>query len=260
MSQHPLQASGIPRAKYATLKDSGGSTDTTRMDSTRKRRSNLIKPGLLALESSGDGFWELDLVSGSAWFSEWLYQKLGWSTETGRTTLADLEPVLEPGGWPLLMSRIRAHLERAEPLNVVLEVRVGAALERWRLRGRAHRNSAGQPLHLAGSLHSLDDEHGTHAPSPVRAAFEALPIAAALLDAHAMILEGNREWRAFPEAVRAQAIARLRAANSQTAIEFWLDQDEGLKAARRRVRVRAIAFEHEASQHLAVTLEDRRSD
>ena len=64
----------------------------------------------------------------------------------------------------------------------------------------------------------------------------------------------------FPAATTTQAIARLKAANSQTAIEFWLDQGEAFDAGPRRLRVRAIAFQHDGARHLAVTLEDRRSD
>jgi hypothetical protein len=70
----------------------------------------------------------------------------------------------------------------------------------------------------------------------------------------------NQQWRDVPEALSTQAIARLKAANSQTAIEFWLDQGAGCEAGPRRLRVRAIAFQHENARHLAVTLEDRRSD
>ena len=70
----------------------------------------------------------------------------------------------------------------------------------------------------------------------------------------------NREWHAFPLSTTAQALARLKAANSQTAIEFWLDQGAGFDAGPRRLRVRAIAFQHDNERHLAVTLEDRRSD
>jgi hypothetical protein len=85
-------------------------------------------------------------------------------------------------------------------------------------------------------------------------------VAAALLDARATLLEANRLWREYPEATAAQAIARLRAANSQTAIEFWLDPDETASARIRPLRVRAIAFQHDGARHLVVTLEDRRND
>ena len=73
-------------------------------------------------------------------------------------------------------------------------------------------------------------------------------------------LEANRLWHEYPPATAAQAIARLRAANSQTAIEFWLDPGEAASAGARPLRVRAIAFQHEGARHLVVTLEDRRND
>jgi hypothetical protein len=234
------------------------------MAGTTPRKRTAAKPGLRALQACGDGFWELDLRDGSAWYSEWFYQKLGWPTETKRTTLKDLEPLLAPAAWAELMTRIREQLEQSRPLTLDFEVAVpGAPPEWWHIQGSALRNRAGQPETLAGSMRALGAERGPGGGpdlSGVRSAFEALPVAAAVLDARAALLEGNRQWRDLPPATTAQALARLKAANSQTAIEFWLDQGEEFDAGPRRLRVRAIAFQHDGARHLAVTLEDRRSD
>jgi hypothetical protein len=135
----------------------------------------------------------------------------------------------------------------------------GARLERWRMRGSAQRNEAGQPVYLAGSMREIGDEPANPAANILAclgSAFDALPVAAALLDSRAIVIVANQLWREFPQATADGAIARLRAANSQTAIEFWLDEGAG----GRQLRVRAVAFQHEGSRHLAVTLEDRRSD
>jgi hypothetical protein len=236
------------------------------MDGSKPKKRTAAKPGLRALEASGDGFWELDLKSGAAWYSRWFYQKLSWPTETRRTTLGELESVLKTESWMELMARIRAHLEQGQPLELDFEVAVpGAAVSPWwRIQGSALRNAAGQPIHLAGSMREISAGPGGRGSAPdlvgVRSAFDALPVAAALLDARASLLEANRQWHAFPAATTAQALARLKAANSQTAIEFWLDQGEEFDAGPRRLRVRAIAFQHDRERHLAVTLEDRRSD
>jgi hypothetical protein len=237
-----------------------------RMDGSHAtKRKAAPKPGLRALEACGDGFWELDLKDGSAWYSDWFYQKLHWPTETRRTTLSDLEPLLQPAAWLELMARIRAHLEQGRPLEFDLQVAVPESTpQRWHLRGAAGRNGAGRPEYLAGSMRVVDADRSAQGAASelvgVRGAFEALPVAAALLDARAGLLEANRQWHELPAATTAQALARLRAANSQTAIEFWLDQGEGFDAGPRRLRVRAVAFQHEGARHLAVTLEDRRSD
>ena len=236
------------------------------MDTVPPRKRMLArKPGLRALEACGDGFWELDLMDGSAWYSEWFYQKLNWPTEIKRTRLADLEPLFKPDVWRLMMRAIRAHLEQSRPLDLEFDVQAkGEATRRWRILGSSRRNDAGQPIYLAGSMRDMSAEgRSSDAPSGrsrLSSAFEALPVAAALLDGRATVLEANHEWHSLPEATIGQAVARLRAANSHTGIEFWLDQGEGFDAGPRRLRVRAVAFQHDGARHLAVTIEDRRSD
>jgi len=236
-----------------------------RMDGSHATKRKAAKPGLRALEACGDGFWELDLKDGSAWYSEWFYQKLHWQTETRRTTLSDLEPLFQPAAWLEFMARIRAHLEQGRPLEFDLEVAVPeSSPQRWHLQGSTRRNGAGRPEYLAGSMRVVGADRGAQDAASglvgVRGAFEALPVAAALLDARAALLEANRQWHEFPAATTAQALARLRAANSQTAIEFWLDPGEMANAGFRPLRVRAIAFQHDGARHLVVTLEDRRND
>jgi PAS domain-containing protein len=228
-----------------------------------RTRSKAVKPGLRAVEACGDGLWECDLIAGSAWFNAWFYRKLGWPQDAKRTTLGDLQPALRPGVWERLMGMFRQHLEKGSPFDLELEVAVNGARERWRMQGSTQRNEAGQPVYLAGSMRELRDEAGSSDASTMAclaSAFDALPVAAALLDSRAAVIAANQLWRKFPAATADQAIARLRAANSQTAIEFWLDEGAHPHVGGRQLRVRAVAFQHAGSRHLAVTLEDRRSD
>lgn len=234
------------------------------MDGSKpRRRGALSRPGLKALEASGDGFWELDLTSGTAWFSAWFYQKLGWTPSTKRPTFSHLEPLFEPGAWALLMGCMRAHLEGSQPLDLELEVTLPPAAAgsrgRWHIRGAALRNGAGQPLFLSGVMREVPAAADAGLKC-LADAFEALPVAAALLDARAGLVRGNRLWGMMPTATAELALARLRAANSQTAIEFWLDEGTGGEAQPRRLRVRALAFQYAGARHLTVTVEDRRSD
>jgi len=229
----------------------------------RTRKSQ--KPGLRALEACGDGFWELDLLDGSAWFSEWFYRKLNWPADAKRTTLHELQPLLHPADWDELMARFRDHLEQGLPLDLELRVQVTRdAMERWHIRGSARRNDAGQPISLAGSMRDVGAVH-SQPDVPVsllrlRGAFDALPVAAAVLDAHGSVLEANRLWCEFPVRDVARAIARLSVATIETSMEFWLDQGAGTDAGARRLRVRARAFDQAGSRQLAVTLEDPSAD
>jgi PAS domain-containing protein len=248
------------KAAPPPLKNAARPSDTLRMAGARKPTS--MKPGMRALAACGDGFWECDLLDGSAWFSDWFYQKFGWVRDAKRNTFAALQARMPPMAWLGLMDKIRGHLEQGVILDFEFDVRpAGDALERWRVCGRAHRNEAGQPVYLAGSMRAIDGEsHASSALACLRSAFDALPVAAALLDARATLIEANRLWREYPDVTAAQAIARLRAANSQTAIEFWLDPGVAASTGIRALRVRAIAFHHDGARHLVVTLEDRRND
>jgi PAS domain-containing protein len=233
------------------------------MQGARSSRRKRV-PGLRALAACGQGFFELDLLDGSAWFSDWFYEKLGWPPEDRRSALAALEPAVEPAAWAAFMAHLRDHLERARPLDLEIEVRrPSASRERWRVQGAALRNTAGRPVAVAGSMRDVAAELRASEVArllALEAAFEALPVAAALLDARARLVEANRLWHALPAVTTQQAIARLKAANSQTAIELWLDPAESSASGARPLRMRALAFQHEGARHLAVTLEDRRSD
>jgi PAS domain-containing protein len=214
-----------------------------------------------ALNACGDGFWEFDLLDGSAWFSEWFYRKLNWSSDTKRALL-DFRPILPPAEWDKLMAQFRAHLEQGVPLDVELRVEVaGQSLEWWHIRGSAQRNDAGQPVYLAGSARevSADRRRADQSLSLlcVSASFDALPVAAALLDAQSAVLKANRLWRELPENDAGHAIAQLQAANPRTEVELSWHHDAGGGGSARRLRLQAAPFEHDGSRHLVVTLEDR---
>ncbi|HKN10538.1 MAG TPA: hypothetical protein VJ376_13810 [Pseudomonadota bacterium] len=213
-----------------------------------------------ALDACGDGFWEFDLLGGSAWFSEWFYRKLNWTSEAKRTLL-DLRPVLPPSQWDKLMAYFRRHLEQNAPLDLELSLELaGQPSPYWQLRGSALRNDAGQPVYLAGSVRELSaDARRPEGESPslpcVSAAFDALPVAAALLDARCAVLKANRRWRGLPEIHAGDAMAHLQAANTRIELERSWQHEAGGGGS--RLYLQAAPFEHDGSHHLVVTLEDR---
>ncbi len=122
-------------------------------------------PGIRALRASGDGFWELNLLDGSAWFSDWFYAKLRWPADVKRLSLQDLQPMIPPDAWDGLLREIRDHLERRTPLNAAFRVQLkDGHIEWWQIRGSAERNDVGHPVYLAGSMRdvSADQCRGIH--------------------------------------------------------------------------------------------------
>jgi len=237
---------------------------------SRLRSRKALLPGIRALQASGDGFWELDLVDGSAWFSDWVYHKLEWARDVQRTTLYRLQPMLRPDTWEALLRGIREHLEQRTALGTELCVQFGdGRCEWWQLRGTAQHNDAGQPIYLAGSLRDISaDRHDRVALSGnlilLRGAFEALPVAAALLDAHGTLLELNRRWRERPELDIAAALPRLQAAlagsststDTVTGTVLAWDYEATGAGGLKRLRLRALVIRHPSASGWVITVEE----
>jgi len=116
---------------------------------------------------SGAGSWKLDLMDGTAWFSDWFYRRLQWPVEVNRTRLEDLRPYLTAGAWEALLHGIRAHLERQVPLDAKIPVQLpGGGIEWWRMHGAVERNAFGKPAHLKGSVRDISTEPRPDAPDP----------------------------------------------------------------------------------------------
>jgi PAS domain-containing protein len=234
-------------------------TDKWRMPTAHARSSKSPQPGTRALKACGDGFWEFNLLDGSVWFSDWFYQKINWPTDVRRTTLRDFQPLLQPATWNDLMGKLRGHLEQGLPLDFDLKVEIaGDRIEWWHIRGAAQRNEAGQPIYIAGGVRDVSGDVGRRCSTlPLRGAFDALPMATALLDAKGAVLEANRRWCDLPASQSTAALSRLHTANAAGALKFSLESAADREGGPRPFEVRAVPFEHHGTRHVVVTIEDR---
>jgi hypothetical protein len=127
-------------------------------DSVPPPRNRPI-PGAGQLTASAEGSWELDLLSGTASFSDWFFQRLQWPAEVKRRRLVDLKPNLPAGAWEALLLAIRAHLERQMPLDVPLRVHLpGDEIQWWRVLGASTRNGREKSVLLTGSIRDISAE------------------------------------------------------------------------------------------------------
>jgi hypothetical protein len=107
------------------------------------------------MKASGDGFWEVDLADGSAWFSDWFCPRLQW-TEAWHAAFSDLRPIMSCETWDMLLRKLRAHLEEQLPLDTEFPVQLATGLiEWWHLRGSAQRSAIGHPTHFAGCVRDV---------------------------------------------------------------------------------------------------------
>jgi hypothetical protein len=146
-------------------------------------------PGLRALDASGDGFWELNLLDGSAWFSDWFYTQLHWTEERRPDSWASLRPAIRPDDWASMLREMRSHLEQHSPFDVEVPIRAPDGAERWwRIRGRAECDLGRQPQYLSGIAYDISEQRAErtallHELAWLREGFDVLPLAAGLIDA-----------------------------------------------------------------------------
>jgi hypothetical protein len=248
----------------------------------RKPQAKTRPSGLRALEASGDGFWELNLLDGSAWFSDWFVAELGWDPEAKPATWAALRKVLAPQGWERVLTDMRAHLERRVPFDVEVAVVAAPGVARWwRLRGEAERNEAGQAHYFSGGVQDVSAAHEAAAAERrendlLGKGFEALPTAAAFIDSTGMVLRSNDAWRGTranadsdyfaslsedadtggASAAAAELVAGLREVLGGVRGEFAKTHEIVTAERRRLLRVRARPFEVEGVRRLAVVHEE----
>jgi hypothetical protein len=129
------------------------------MSESAPQPSKSSESGANQPPGSGDGTWKLDLMSGTAWFSEWFYRRLQWPVQINRKRLGDLRPHCTAGAWEALMQAIRAHLERQVPLDAKISVQLpGGQTEWWRMQGSVVHNAFGKPMYLKGSVRDISAE------------------------------------------------------------------------------------------------------
>jgi hypothetical protein len=126
------------------------------MCDSRPYNGKLPAPGARAMQASGDGFWELDLADGSAWFSDWFCSRLQWAGTAKRPAFHDIRPIMSPETWDALLRKLRSHLEERAPLDAQFPVQLAAGqTEWWHMRGSAQRNDVGHPTHFAGCVRDV---------------------------------------------------------------------------------------------------------
>lgn len=108
------------------------------------------------MQASGDGFWELDLADGSAWFSDWFCARLQCSDAARRPAFDDLRPLMSEETWSALLRKFRSSLEEQAPLDTEFQVQLACGrVEWWQMRGSAQRSETGHPTHFAGCVREV---------------------------------------------------------------------------------------------------------
>ena len=128
--------------------------------STRQRQ---VVPGAHAtrlervVRGSAEGFWECTLATGAVWLSARARALLGPGLPSGPVPLRQLLRLLDVGARATLARAWRAHRDRAQAFEALLQVQVAGRRRRWfRLRGEVAADVDGNTCYLSGSCSNVD--------------------------------------------------------------------------------------------------------
>jgi PAS domain S-box-containing protein len=167
-----------------------------------------------AVRGTSDGLYDWDLNTGYVWYAARFREILGYSAEEFPDAFIAFQNALHPEDRPLVLGKIRAHLENRARLSVRCRVRARSGDLIWcRLRGEAERDAAGRPLRLSGSLSDVtaqieaedalgrsQDFYGT--------ILDSLPLFLAYADPDGRVVYANRGFQEFFAAPLASARGR----------------------------------------------------
>jgi hypothetical protein len=134
-----------------------------------------LRPVSRIRRAGGPGFWELDLLNGTAWFSPWIHAVLGGPKDGRPGSWSDWRPLISAADWSRLLNALRTVLECNGDLDLEFELEIPALGRRtWRLQGCLDRGSTHLPVQLSGSLCDVTDARPA-APAATNAASGAAP-------------------------------------------------------------------------------------
>ena len=123
-------------------------------DELRKQRERFE----LAIKGTNDGIWDWDILRDRIYWSDRLYESLGFVGENQITSLGLWAERLHPDDTGRTHERLESHLKHNAPYDVEYRMRLQDGSYRWfRARGGAIRDASGRPIRMAGSLADIHD-------------------------------------------------------------------------------------------------------
>jgi PAS domain S-box-containing protein len=117
-------------------------------ESLRKSENRLQR----AVSGSPDGLWDWDLTTNNVWVSTRLKEQIGYADHDPYDTYEVWESSLHPEDKPMVLEKIRRHLEENQVYDAEFRLRAKDGSYRWiRSRGVVSRDEAGKPVRMCGS-------------------------------------------------------------------------------------------------------------
>ncbi|SDC70830.1 EAL domain-containing protein [Paraburkholderia lycopersici] len=112
----------------------------------------------LGFEGINAGLWDWEIGSRQCYFSNWLYEQLGYDVGTRFDSEAGLAQLVHADDLSLVRHALREHLARATTFDVAFRLRTLAGGYCWcRARGQAVRDAHGRAVRMVGCLFDISE-------------------------------------------------------------------------------------------------------
>ncbi len=152
---------GVDLGRRATNRDI---SDRVQLEAEREQTADLLRLHeeqlQLALEASGDGLWDWDLVTDAVYYSPRWLAILGYDTTAIPDTFASWVNLIHPDDKIWVIERLQAHLQDSA-ISYTLDYRMRTQAGTWLWVANygkvVSRNAAGRPLRMIGTQRDISD-------------------------------------------------------------------------------------------------------
>ena len=187
----------------APLRVIGVLRDVSRRKQSLADAQEVEKRWERAVRGTSDGLYDWDLITGHVWYASRFREIIGYSEDDFPDTFNAFQGILHDADRPLVLGKIRAHLENRSLLDVRCRINVASGGLIWcRLRGRSERDAAGRPTRLSGSISDISaqvqaEEALSRSQDFYGTILDSLPLFIAYADRNERIVYANRKFQEF---------------------------------------------------------------
>jgi len=141
----------IVRIVGVILDITGLKTTATELDDAGRRLERAVR-------STQDGLWDIDLLTGTAWYGPRFESLLGYEYGELPASIAGINNLVHPDDLAPRAAVLLSHLEHGTPYDVEVRIRHKRGHYEWvSSRGQAEHDRNGKPIWIAGSIQIVTD-------------------------------------------------------------------------------------------------------
>lgn len=213
-----VYCSALLDQSQATIGTTGVLFDTSELNRSKEHLLSQKERLEMAIDGSGDGVWDWDIVQDKFFFSKLWRQIMGYKEDDNPSSLLSWLNLVHSKDIALVNEKMASHLdEKSEFLYVEHRLRDTEPLRWITVRGKAIFDKRHKPLRLTGTIRDITDRKNAEAHERLQQAlffsfFESLPAISFIKNAKGQYLYINRYYQKY---------IGFRTWNHKTAMELF---------------------------------------